>query len=525
MKQKYYITTPIYYPSGNWHLGHCYTTVCCDALARFKRLQGYEVHYLTGTDEHGQKIEQNAAKKGLEPKVFVDGLVDNLKQLWELMDISYDQFIRTTDESHKKSVQYIFDKLYEKGDIYKSEYEGLYCTPCESFWTDSQLAEGKCPDCGREVSRTKEESYFFRLSKYQDRVEELLTKTGYLEPESRVNEMVNNFIKPGLTDLSVSRTSFKWGVPVSFDSGHVIYVWIDALSNYITALGYPDDLDGKMAEFWPADIHMMAKEIVRFHSIIWPALLMAMELPLPKKVYGHGWLLFGGDKMSKSKGNVVDPFVLVERYGLDAIRYYLLCALAHGADGVFTTENLINKINADLVNSLGNLVSRTVAMTEQYFGGVVPKAELTEAVDGELINIANGLIAEVERELESLHINKALEAIMKVVGRANKYIDETMPWVLNKEGNKSRLSTVIYNLCETLRLTAIALQPFLTRTPDKIFGQLGITDSTMTEWKSAAFGQGMEGLRVNKGEILFPRLKLEAELEALEKIASCRTGC
>lgn len=520
MSKKYYITTPIYYPSGNWHLGHCYTTVSCDAIARFKRLQGYDVYYLTGTDEHGQKIEERAKAKGVTPKEFVDKLVEDIKKLWQLLDIDYTKFIRTTDEDHEKAVAKIFTKLYEKGDIYKSTYEGWYCTPCESYWTQSQLVDGKCPDCGREVKLTKEESYFFRLSKYQDKITELLTKTDFLQPKSRVNEMVNNFLKPGLTDLSVSRTSFKWGVPVPFDNDHVIYVWIDALSNYITALGYGSDNEETFKTYWPADLHMMAKEIVRFHSIIWPAILMALDLPLPKKVFGHGWLLFEGDKMSKSKGNVVDPFILVDRYGLDAVRYYLLTALPFGSDGIYSNEAFITKVNTDLVNTLGNLVSRTIAMAEQYFDGVIPAPSLKTEQDDFLVNNIKGIYDKVSALLENLEINKAVEEIIKLCEHANKYIDETAPWKLAKEPDgKERLSTVIYNLCECIRTIAVVFQPFLTRTPDKIFQQLGITDNSLKSFDSAGkFPEQLIGSKVHKTEILFPRLNLQRELDELSKL-------
>ncbi|HEY8423293.1 MAG TPA: methionine--tRNA ligase [Clostridia bacterium] len=522
MSKRFYITTPIYYPSGNWHLGHCYTTVMCDAIARFKRLQGYDVYYLTGTDEHGQKIQERARQNNMEPKEFVDKLVEDIKKLWELLDISYTKFIRTTDPEHEAAVQKIFTKLYEKGDIYKSAYEGWYCTPCESFWTQTQLKDGKCPDCGREVKLTKEESYFFRLSKYQDRLIDLLTNTDFLEPKSRVNEMVNNFLKPGLTDLSVSRTSFDWGVKVPFDPKHVVYVWIDALSNYITALGYGSDDQKDFEAYWPADVHMMAKEIVRFHSIIWPAILMALDLPLPKKVFGHGWLLFGGDKMSKSKGNVVDPFILVNRYGLDAVRYYLLTALPYGADGTYSNEAFIKKINADLVNTLGNLVSRTIAMTLQYFDGAIPEPEVEDAeIDQPFVDEVKAAYQKVCDFVDKFEINKSLEEIIQLSERANKYIDQTMPWALAKNPEqKGRLKTVIYNLCETIRTVAVLLRPFLTKTPPKIFEQLGINVEELTAFESAGkFPKKLISCKVQKGEILFPRLNLEKELQELAKLA------
>jgi methionyl-tRNA synthetase len=522
MSKKYYITTPIYYPSGNWHLGHCYTTIMGDALARFKRLQGYDVYYLTGTDEHGQKIQERASQKNVTPKEFVDELVADIKKLWELLDIDYTKFIRTTDAYHEEAVQKIFNKLYEKGDIYKSTYEGWYCTPCEAFWTQTQLKDGKCPDCGREVKLTKEESYFFRLSKYQDKLIELLTNSDFLEPRSRVNEMVNNFLKPGLTDLSVSRTSFDWGVKVPFDSKHVIYVWIDALSNYITALGYASDDQKDFEKYWPADVHLMGKEIIRFHSIIWPAILMALELPLPKKLYAHGWLLFGGDKMSKSKGNVVDPFILVDRYGLDAVRYYLLTALPYGADGAYTNEAFIKKINADLVNTLGNLVSRTIAMTAQYFDGVIPAPEVEDQeIDKPLTDAIKNAYGVVADYMEKFEIGKAIEEIITLAERANKYIDQTAPWVLAKNPEQlGRLKTVIYNLCETIRTAGVLLRPFLTKTPPKIFAQLGIQDDELIAFESAGkFPAKLIGCKVQKGEILFPRLKLEQELEELSKLS------
>lgn len=518
-KKTFYITTPIYYPSDNLHLGHCYTTVYCDAIARYKRLCGYDVFYLTGTDEHGQKIEEKAKAAGKDPKAFVDDIVAGIKDLWKLMDISYDKFIRTTDDNHKQAVQKIFQKLYDNGDIYKSTYEDWYCVPCESFWTKSQLKDGKCPDCGREVVLQKEESYFFRLSKYQDKVKQLLESNQYLFPESRVNEMVNNFINPGLNDLSVSRTSFDWGVDVPFDDKHVIYVWIDALSNYITALGYMSNDTTLYDKYWPADMHVMAKEIVRFHSIIWPAILMALDIPLPKKVIGHGWLLFDGDKMSKSKGNIINPYILVNRYGLDAVRYYLLGVMPFGSDASYNTELFLQKYNTDLVNSLGNLVSRTVAMVAQYCGGVIPAPNAFMGVDNELIAIKNQLSDKVSAHMEKAEINKALEEIMALVSRANKYIDETMPWVLNKSDSKERLDTVLFNLCESIRTVAVMLQPFITKTPSKIFTQLGVLEDDLKAWDKVNQAKtSLAGHKVEKGEVLFPRIDIQKELDELEKL-------
>ena len=524
MKEKYYITTPIYYPSGNWHLGHCYTTVICDAIARFKRMDGFDVFFLTGTDEHGVKIEKRAAEHNTTPKAFVDGLVDNIKDLWKVLGISYDKFIRTTDDYHVEAVQKMFKRLYDQGDIYKAEYEGMYCTPCESFWTESQLVDGKCPDCGRPVEKAKEESYFFRLSKYQDKLIELYNKNPeFISPKSRMNEMINNFIKPGLQDLCVSRTSFKWGIPVSFDDKHVIYVWVDALTNYITALGYEGKDDSLFKKYWPANLHMVGKEIVRFHTIIWPAILMALGIEMPEKVYGHGWLLIGGDKMSKSKGNVVDPFVLSERYGVDAVRYFLLREVPFGSDGVYTNEALITRTNADLANDLGNLVSRTTAMITQYFGGVVPAHDVKEDIDDELINLCKDALAKVRTHIDNLLVPEALVEIFRLVQRANKYIDETMPWVLAKdESKKARLGTVLYNLAETIRISAVLLSPFVPTTAQKIFDSLQL-GALPTDFESIKeFGGLAVGGTVVKGNALFPRLDMKKELAELEKLAEAQ---
>ena len=522
MKQKYYITTPIYYPSGNWHLGHCYTTVICDAIARFKRMDGFDVFFLTGTDEHGVKIEKRAAENNTTPKAFVDNLVDSIKDLWKVLGISFDKFIRTTDDYHVAAVQKIFKQLYDQGDIYKAEYEGMYCTPCESFWTESQLVDGKCPDCGRPVEKAKEESYFFRLSKYQDKLIELYKNNPeFISPKSRMNEMINNFIKPGLQDLCVSRTSFKWGIPVTFDDKHVIYVWIDALTNYITALGYGSKDDSLFKKYWPADIHMVGKEIVRFHTIIWPAILMALGVKMPKQVYGHGWLLIGGDKMSKSKGNVVDPFVLSDRYGVDAVRYFLLREAPFGSDGVYTNEALIARTNADLANDLGNLVSRTTAMITQYFGGVVPNNKAAEDTDRDLISLCESALGKVRADVEKLLIPESLGEIFRLIQRANKYIDETMPWVLAKDPEKKdRLGTVLYNLAETIRISAVLLAPFMPATAQNIFDrlQLGKLPNDFASVKK--FGGLKSGGGVTKGDALFPRLDMKKELAELEKLAA-----
>ncbi|MEG1764463.1 MAG: methionine--tRNA ligase [Oscillospiraceae bacterium] len=519
-KGTFYITTPIYYPSDKLHIGHAYCTVATDTVARYKRMCGYDVMFLTGTDEHGQKIEEKAREKGVTPKQFVDEIVEGkggILDLWKLMNISNDRFIRTTDDYHVEAIQKIFKKMFDKGDIYKGSYKGKYCTPCESFWTESQLTDGKCPDCGREVHDAEEEAYFFRLSKYADRVQALLETGTFLEPASRVNEMINNFIKPGLEDLCVSRTTFTWGIPVTFDPGHVVYVWVDALSNYITALGYDNDKYKDFDKYWPADVHFVGKEIVRFHSIIWPAMLMSLELPLPKKVFGHGWLLIDGGKMSKSKGNVVDPVVLVERYGVDSLRYFLMREFPFGSDGSFTNEALINRINADLANDLGNLVSRTVAMVIKYFGGTLPTERLADHLDDELIAMASGLRDIYQREMDNYAPQAALIEVFKVVSRANKYIDETAPWILAKdEANKPRLASVMYNLLEAIRITTSLLVPFMPQSCEKAFVQIGAS-SDNTAWdKANIFGALPADVTVQKGDTLFPRIDMAKEIAELE---------
>lgn len=519
-KKPFYITTPIYYPSGNPHIGHCYTTVACDSIARYRRMQGYDVMFLTGTDEHGLKIEQKAAEKGVTPKEYVDEIVKTFKKLWSYMNISYDRYIRTTDDYHIETVQKIFKALYDKGYIYKGKYKGKYCTPCESFWTESQLDEnGCCPECHREVTEAKEEAYFFKMSPFAERIEKLLTETDYLQPKTRATELVNNFIKSGLEDLCVSRTTFKWGIPVTFDDKHVVYVWIDALSNYISALGFWNEQYNDFDKFWPADVHMVAKDIMRFHAIIWPAMLMALDLPLPKHLAVHGWITFNGQKMSKSLGNVVDPFILGERYGADAIRYHILREMALGADSSFSNEIMINRINSDLANGLGNLVSRTVAMADKYFGGTLPSDREAGEFDAELIAEAEGLRAKVDEFMDKTQINNALAEIFKVVSRANKYIDETAPWVLGKdESKKARLATVLYNLLETIRIVSTLLSNFMPTTMPKVWEQIGAAESDITYENAGKFGVLPADVTVHRGEIIFPRIDVDKEIEELNKI-------
>ena len=509
--EKFYITTPIYYPSANFHIGHCYTTIIADSIARYKRLAGYDVFFLTGTDEHGEKIEKKAKENGVTPKEYVDKIVDNAKDLWKSLGISYDKFIRTTDEYHEKAVQKIFNKLYEQGDIYKGEYEGLYCTPCESFWTETQLVDGKCPDCGRDVHIVKEESYFFKLSKYQDKLIKLYEEhPEFIQPESRKNEMLNNFIKPGLEDLCVSRTTFNWGIPVTFDAKHVVYVWIDALTNYITALGYMSDDDSLFKKYWPADLHLVGKEIVRFHTIIWPALLMALDLPLPKKVFGHGWLIIDGGKISKSLGNYKDPREYIDLYGVDAIRYFALREVPFGNDGTFSESALISRTNADLANILGNLVNRTISMSYKYFDGIVLEPTCKEEMDIDLINSVSNLYKIVDEKMEELHISEAIDAIFDVLRKCNKYIDDTTPWILAKdETKKDRLATVLYNLLESIRICAILLSPFMPTSVDKILYQLNTKVTSYDSCKK--FGQIEINNQLNKPEPIFLRIDKKEE--------------
>jgi methionyl-tRNA synthetase/methionyl-tRNA synthetase C-terminal region/beta chain len=517
-KKTYYITTPIYYPSAKLHIGNTYTTVASDALARFKRLTGHDVMFLTGTDEHGQKIQRLAEAKGVTPIEYVDEIVAGIKDLWKMMNVSYDKFIRTTDDYHIKTVQDIFKRLYDQGDIYKDSYEGWYCTPCESFWTETQLVNGNCPDCGRPVEKAKEEAYFFRMSKYAPKlIEHIESHPEFIQPESRKNEMINNFLKPGLQDLCVSRTSFDWGIPVTFDEKHVVYVWIDALANYITALGYGSENDDLYKKYWPADVHLVGKDILRFHTIYWPIMLMALDIPLPKQVFGHGWLLVDGGKMSKSKGNVVDPVVLVNHFGTDPVRYYLLREIPFGSDGLFNNEIFIKKINSDLANDLGNLLSRTCAMVEKYFDGVIPAPKAKEAIDDELINLALAIPKKVEKSIDDLKIPEALDSIWELIGRSNKYIDETTPWILAKdEAKKERLGTVLYNLSEALRIVSVCVSAFLPETSENINKQLNVE---LTTWDSVASFDGTSaGTKVNKGELLFPRIDVEKKIEELNML-------